>query len=98
MEKKPLIPKKKSGFCCCFTSEDSDEIDSSIIMPRVESDISPSVLEPTLYSSKNYAADRVYFLGSSFHKFIVTFRHLRIESTEEVFSSSDSPENVREEL
>lgn len=96
MDKSPLVPRKKKGFCCCFQSEDSDS-ESSINLPRVESDISPSVLEPAIYTSKKFAADKIYFLGNGPHKFLATFRHLVVESGEEQVSPSESPNNVSDE-
>ena len=97
MEKKPLIAKKSRRFCCCFTSEDSDN-DSSINLPRVESDISPSILEPEIYTTKKFAADRIYFLGNSVHKYLVIFRHLLVESGDEPGTATERPESVSEDL
>jgi RNA cap guanine-N2 methyltransferase len=94
MDSNPLLKKKKNKICCCFTADDSDEDLSSVSMLRVESEVSPSVLEPEIYASKMFAADKIYLLGGKSQKFIVSFKHFILDSLEEQIKISETLQNL----
>jgi hypothetical protein len=98
MIKSPLINAKRK-ICCCFTVDDSDESDTSTIhLQRVESDVSPSVLEPGIYSTKKFAADKIYYLNSGSHTILACFRHVVLNIDDESGTASDRPDHIPEDF
>ena len=98
MSSSPLL-KAKRKICCCFTVDDSEEDDNSTIhLQRVESDISPSVLEPGIYTSKKFAANKIYCLKCEGRTMLACFRHLVLDIDEEPASTLDRPDQVPEDF
>lgn len=98
MSSSPLLQAKRK-ICCCFTVDDSEEDDNSTIhLQRVESDISPSVLEPGIYTTKKFAANKIYCLKCEGHTMLACFRHLVLDIDEESASTSDRPDHVPEDF
>lgn len=99
MSKSPLIKPKTRKFCCCFSVDsDSDSEDTQIHLQRVESEASPSVLEPAMYTSKKFGAEKIYYLKSHSHTFLATFRHEVVESNIDPGNSADKPDEVPEDF
>ncbi|OMJ82347.1 hypothetical protein SteCoe_17009 [Stentor coeruleus] len=97
MDKKPFIQQHKRVFCCCFTADEEDYDSKPVTLKRIDSEISPSILEPAIYASKIFAVDKIYFLNSGQHKFLVSFRHIIVESTSYPLTTQDNPNNIPEE-
>lgn len=99
MSTNPLLKPKPRKFCCCFSVDsDSDSEDPSIHLQRVESEASPSILEPAMYTSKKFAADKIYYLKSHSHTVLATFRHVIVESDVEPCVSAEKLAEIPDEF
>lgn len=93
-------PPKKSilrKLLCCFRSEDFSSEDSTMFPMMPCKSVDQEILTGAEYRIRDFAAERLYILGSSHNRMFAKFRHATIE--EETPKGVDEVQNeVKEEL